>query len=84
MTRTTTVNNSGRRFRRFSVHRVRNSSLWFFFTTMLRRNGEMNSTVNMPQMALAYQWSSHPGSIRRSTGSTKVNIRAMTADERMP
>ena len=59
------------------------SSERFFFITMARRNGDMNSTVSTPVAALAYQWSVHPGSSFCIKGSTKVNITAMVADARM-
>ena len=66
-----------------SAHSFFHSSLRFFFITIARRKGEMMSTVSTPVMALAYQCRSHPGSIWRMMGSTKVNITAMVADDRM-
>ena len=82
-TRTSTVKISGRRFRRLSVHRARNSLEWFFFITMARRKGAMNMMVSTPVMALAYQLSAPPDNRRRKKGSAMVNIGAMTAVERM-
>ena len=82
-TRTKMVNNRGKRLRLLSCHRVLNSSLRFFFMTMARRKGEIHNTVMMPVMALAYQCSSQPGSSLRVNGSRKVNMTAMTAEERM-
>ena len=55
MMRTSTVKIRGRRFSRLSIHKARNSGEWFFFITMARRKGDMNSTVSVPVMALAYQ-----------------------------
>ena len=43
----------------------------------------MQMTVMTPVMALAYQCSSHPGSICRVRGSTKVNMMATVAEESM-
>ena len=81
--RTNTVKSSGTRLMLLSTQRRFHSALWFFFITMARRNGEMNRTVSRPVMALAYQWRCQPGSRLRISGSTKVNIRAMTAAERI-
>ena len=74
---------NGRRLRLLSAHKAFHSSLRFFFITIALRNGDMKSTVRIPVMALAYQWSSHPGRILRMKGSTKVNITAIVADVRM-
>ena len=82
-TLTRMVKMSGRRLRLLSAQSALNSSLLFFFITIALRNGEISTTVRMPVMALAYQWSSQPGSSLRMNGSTKVNIRAMDAEERI-
>ena len=77
------VDSKGRWLRLLSAHSFFHSSERFFFITMARRKGEMNATVSTPVMALAYQWSVHPGSSLLMKGSTKVNITAMVADDRM-
>ena len=77
------VKMSGRRLRLLSAHSALNSSLLFFFMTIALRNGAISNTVRMPVMALAYQWSSHPGRSRRVKGNTKVNISVIVAEERM-
>ena len=82
-TRMRMVNSNGRWLTLLSAHNAFHSSLRFFFITMARRKGAMNRIVRTQVMALAYQWSSHPGSILRTTGSTKVNITVIMAAERM-
>ena len=77
--RTTTVNMSGNRLRRFSVHSALNSSLWFFFTTMARRKGEMSEIVTSPHTRLPQ----NRGNSLLTKGRKKVSITAMTAAERM-
>ena len=79
--RTRIVTRSGIRFDRLSFHSARNSSEWFFFMTMARRNGAMNITVSTPQMPLAHQCM--PVIMRRMNGRKNVNIRAIVATERI-
>ena len=81
--RTRMVNSRGTRLRLLSAQRAFHSSERFFFITIARRKGEMQSTVITPVMALAYQWSSQPGNSWRVKGSRKVNITKMTAELRM-
>ena len=81
---TRTVNNSGNRFRWFSVHSIFISSLWFFFMMTALRNGAISRNVTNPHTALPAQWV--PVRLvlaSRNGGSTKLNITAMTAAERM-
>ena len=80
---TNTVKSRGRRLRLLSAQSFFHSSEWFFFMTIARRKGATSITVNNPVMALAYQWSVHPGNSFCMNGSTKVNITAMDADDRM-
>ena len=80
---TTMVKSSGMRLMLLSTHRRFHSGLWFFFITMARRKGEISTTVSRPVRALAYQCNCQPGSRLRISGSTKVNIMAMVAAERM-
>ena len=82
-TLTRMVNSRGRWLMLLSAHSAFHSSLRFFFITIARRNGAMKRMVSTPVMALAYQWSSHVGSIFLKTGSTKVNITVITAVERI-
>ena len=79
VTRTRTVKMSGRRLSRLSVHSSRNSSLWLFFITSARMNGEMQTSVSSPVTPLAHQW----GSRWRMVCSTNVSITAVTAMQRM-
>ena len=79
--RTRMVKSSGRRLRLLSTHSCLNSLLWFFFITIALRKGAMMMTVRMPVMALAYQWSSHPGNNLRINGRTMENITAIEAAE---
>ena len=81
--RTNTVKSSGTRLMLLSTQRRFHSALWFFFITMARRKGEISTTVSRPVRALAYQCNCQPGSRLRISGSTKVNIMAMVAAERM-
>ena len=73
------VNISGNLLYGFSFHNDLNSSLWFFFMTMARRNGAMNNRVQTPHAAFAHQW----GSSWRTKGRKKVSIRNIAAPERI-
>ena len=77
------VKRRGMRLMLLSTQRRFHSLLWFFFITMARRNGAMMMMVRRPVMALAYQCNRQPGKRLRMNGRTNVNIRVMTAAERM-
>ena len=80
-TLTIIVKMSGRWLIRLSAHRALNSSLWFFFIIMARRNGAMKSTVSEPQMKFAVQC--HPTSTWRMKGRKRVSISATTVTDKM-
>ena len=81
MMRTRMVTMSGIWLRRLSLQSALNSSLWFFFMTMARRNGEMKRTVVKAQMPFAHQCM--PGMMLRTKGRKNMNITAMEAEERI-
>ncbi len=66
-----------------STHSRLYSVLRFFFITMALRKGAMSRMVSAPVRVLASQRRSHWSKMLRIRGRAKVNIRAITAAERM-
>ena len=80
-TLTSMVNISGRWFSLLSAHSALNSSLWFFFTTIARRKGDMASIVSRAHSVLAAH--GHCGSRWMANGRKKDSMSAMTVMESM-
>ena len=76
---TTMVSMSGIWFLRLSFQSILNSSLWFFFITMARRNGDIIITVSTIHVAFAHQW----GSMLRMNGRKNMNMSAVAAADRI-
>ena len=79
MSLNTMVPTNGARFMRLLFHKASNSMLWFFFTTMARRNGAMQRMVQTAPNSDAH----NGGRLLRKKGMRKRNERMMTAMDRM-
>ena len=82
--RTKTVNTNGKRFVRWRVQSVLNSSEWFFFITKARKKGAMRRVVRSPQIAFPIQCSPVISiESLRKIGKTIENIMMIVAAESM-